>query len=75
MKLPVHLSIIGASALLFISAPQIHAADGDNTGDKKEEVGDKKADDKGGKRKHHKKGDDGKKTDGKADDKTIDPSK
>ena len=46
MKLPIHLSTIGAVALLLIATPRIYAADGDNTSDKKEDAGDKKPDDK-----------------------------
>jgi hypothetical protein len=75
MKLPIHLSTVGAAALLFVAfpvTPRIYAADGD-TADKKEDTGDKKddkKDDKDGKKKkkHDKKKDEDKKTDDKKDD-------
>src|ERR1700677_2985401 len=65
MKLPVHLAIIGATALFLTATPRFYAADGDNATDKKtdkkEDTGDKKPDDKDAKKKKHKKKDDDKK--------------
>jgi hypothetical protein len=71
MKLPVHLTTIGAALFLLIATPHIYAADGDDK-DKKEEAGDKKKDDKDKdgkkKKKHDKKKDDDKKGDDKKGD-------
>ena len=72
MKLPVHLSIIGAAALFLVATPRFYAADGD-TPYKKEDAGkkdDKKDDDKDGKKKKHHKKD--KNDDKKPDDKKPD---